>query len=327
MHYPPRPFLPLHTRLRASGGGLPVIGLGRIESAEAAETALAEGACDLGRLQPPVDIGRRLAAQDRGRPRRRRPRLHLLQLLLGRDSRVASPSAASRIPCWRARTRPTGGRHWPKSPSAWWWWAPGSPGLEAAWIAAVRGHAVTVFSASAEPGGAAPHRGPPARPGGGWPRLPLSSAERRRRPAPSSASGRDRHRSGGDGVRARRGDPRHGLADALAAGARRGRRGGRPEASRRRSLGRSRHPRPRRARRCCSTWTRRPPSTAPWSCWRSASPRVVLLTTRRRRTPAFVNLMSRMGVERRLALLGIDVRRLTEPVARARATASPAATS
>ena len=47
MHYPPRPFLPLHTRLRAAGGGLPVIGLGRIESAEAAEAALAEGACDM----------------------------------------------------------------------------------------------------------------------------------------------------------------------------------------------------------------------------------------------------------------------------------------
>ena len=40
-----------------------------------------------GRLQPPADLGRRLAAQDSGRPGRRRARLHVLQLLLGRDSR------------------------------------------------------------------------------------------------------------------------------------------------------------------------------------------------------------------------------------------------
>ena len=43
--------------------------------------------------------------------------------------------------------------------------------------------------------------------------------------------------------------------------------------------------------------------------------RVVLLTPAAENA-RFVNLMSRMGVERRLALLGIDVRRLTEPVAR-----------
>ena len=43
--------------------------------------------------------------------------------------------------------------------------------------------------------------------------------------------------------------------------------------------------------------------------------RVVLLTPAAENA-RFVNLMSRMGVERRLALLGIDVRRLTEPIAR-----------
>ena len=43
--------------------------------------------------------------------------------------------------------------------------------------------------------------------------------------------------------------------------------------------------------------------------------RVVLLTPAPENA-RFVNLMSRMGVERRLALLGIDVRRLTEPIAR-----------
>ena len=128
MHYPPRPFLPLHARLRAAAGGLPVIGLGRIESAAAAEAALAGGGLRHGRLQPPADLRRRLAAQDAGRPRRRHPGLHLLQLLLGRDTRgqahplLPEPRTGERGGVGLATAA---GR---RAEGTWWWWAPGSQG-------------------------------------------------------------------------------------------------------------------------------------------------------------------------------------------------------
>ena len=72
-----------------------------------------------GRLQPPADLGRRLAPQDSGRPGRRRARLHVLQLLLGRDSRRQTHSLASRTPCWGARGRPAGSLRPPMPAGAW----------------------------------------------------------------------------------------------------------------------------------------------------------------------------------------------------------------
>ena len=156
MHYPPRPFLPLHTRLRAAGGGLPVIGLGRIESAEAAETALAESACDM------VGFSRLLISdadwprKTEGRARRRHPRMHLLQLLLGRDSRgqahpLLPESRAGE--CGGGRLAAAAGR---TSASGSWWWVPGLAGLESRvgrGGARPRGHGV--LGECAKPGGAA----------------------------------------------------------------------------------------------------------------------------------------------------------------------------
>ncbi|WP_327120250.1 NAD(P)-binding protein [Nocardia sp. NBC_01730] len=66
MHYPPTPFLPLTSDLRARiGAAVPVIAVGRIRTADDAERALSEGCCDL------VAMGRALIA-DPDLPRKAR---------------------------------------------------------------------------------------------------------------------------------------------------------------------------------------------------------------------------------------------------------------
>ena len=311
MHYPPRPFLPLHARLRAAGGGLPVIGLGRIESAEAAETALAEGACDM------VGVSR-LLISDADWPRKTEA---------GRAGDIRACTFCNY--CWgeihagkpiRCFQNPV----LASADEADWRPPPadqrkrvvvvgaGLAGLEAAWVAAARGHAVTVFSASDEPGGAA--RVEALLPGRAE---VMKTAEFQHRKATEA------------GAEFRFGEPATAAAvmacapDAviLAAGS-------------------------------CMRW---PPtlaegtnavdlrsavatlagSDAPASPGTAAlldmdqTPAVygavemlaqrfarVVLLTPAPENARFVNLMSRMGVERRLALLGVDVRRLTEPIAR-----------
>ena len=312
MHYPPRPFLPLHARLRVAAGGLPVIGLGRIESAEAAEEALAEGTCDM------VGVSR-LLISDADWPRKTEA---------GRAGDVRACTFCNY--CWgeihagkpiRCFQNPVLG----SADESGWQPPPtngpkrvavvgaGLAGLEAAWVAAARGHAVTVFSASAEAGGAArleanlPGRADVAKTAAfqlgkateagaefHWGETAtaanvmacepdaviLATGSRMRRP-PALAEGTEAVdlRSAVAALAASDAPPSPGTAVLL-------------------------------------DMDQTPALYGAVELLAERFARVVLLTPAPENA-RFVNLMSRMGVERRLALLGIDLRRLTEPVARA----------
>ena len=150
-HYAPAPYRDLHRRIRAAAGGLPIVAGTRVQRAEVAEELLAEGAADL------VGFCRAFIAD----------------------------------PAWPAKTRgvrPGPVRHCIACNQCWGWIAEGQPiacvvnpeagrehalgapkpaevprriaiigagpaGLEAARIAARRGHQVTVLEREAAPGG------------------------------------------------------------------------------------------------------------------------------------------------------------------------------
>ncbi len=154
MHYPPGPFLAIHKRMATPAGGVPVMAVGRIKDAAAGERALAEGAGDL------VALGRALVA-DAALPRK---------LMAGQADRVRPCTFCNG--CWGEihAGKPIACIHNPWLGHAGEADEPlppfasgrkkvvvvggGVAGLQAAWVAAARGHDVVLFS-RAEPGGAA----------------------------------------------------------------------------------------------------------------------------------------------------------------------------
>jgi hypothetical protein len=152
MHFPEAPFIELHRRMRAAADGIPVMALGRIGTPALAERVVAEGFGDLVGMTRALisDCDFANKARD-GHTADIRPcifdnwcwgEVHAGKPLAEfHNSHLGSPDESG----WQP-VRAT-------SPRKIVVVGAGPAGLEAAWVAAARGHQVTLFSAGKSVGG------------------------------------------------------------------------------------------------------------------------------------------------------------------------------
>ena len=153
LYFRPGHFIDLHKRMRAAAGGVPVMALGRIGTPDLAERIVAEGYADLVGMSRALIADAAWPAKARsGRAADIRPsafdnfpwgEVHLGKPVADHHNpHLGEAGEADRLPepaARAGRVLVVGG---------------GPAGLEAAWVAAARGHGATLFSASEKPGGA-----------------------------------------------------------------------------------------------------------------------------------------------------------------------------
>jgi 2,4-dienoyl-CoA reductase-like NADH-dependent reductase (Old Yellow Enzyme family) len=149
---PRAPYVPLMRELRASVNGVPVVALGRITDPAEADAIVARGDAEL------IAMGRTLVCDPAWTLKAARNRAHDIRYCVSCNSCWETTSQHLPIAC---DNNPRVGR----ADEVDWWPAPakvvkrvvvvgtGVAGMEAAWVAAARGHAVTVFGSTGEIGG------------------------------------------------------------------------------------------------------------------------------------------------------------------------------